>query len=257
MKRIIKSILVSFPYLLQKYTLRFILGINLQKHEGHYKVTKNGDELYFLHKSRITRYLTGIDSIGKNLSYQYMLDTIDFAEDDVFIDVGANIGELSKHILNKHTNIRLIAFEPAPLEYKVLIKNVQNFNAKLYNVGLWNTPGELDFYIKSESADNSIFEMKEYDSIVTIKLSKLDTMLHNLEKIKVLKIEAEGAEPEILQGAIKTLKKTEYVTLDGGPERGITQSTTIEECINILVNNDFRLLRINMRRGTALFKRLF
>ena len=38
--------------------------------------------------------------------------------------------------------------------------------------------------------------------------------------IKVFKVEAEGYEPEVLEGAIETLKLVEYVTVDFGAERG-------------------------------------
>ena len=39
-------------------------------------------------------------------------------------------------------------------------------------------------------------------------------------QIKLLKIEAEGAELEVLQGSVDTLSNVEYISVDYGPKEG-------------------------------------
>ena len=51
---------------------------------------------------------------------------------------------------------------------------------------------------------------------------------NNIKEIKLLKIEAEGNEPEVLQGSKKFLKLIKFIAIDGGPERGLKKETTIE-----------------------------
>ena len=43
----------------------------------------------------------------------------------------------------------------------------------------------------------------------------------------LLKVEAEGAEPEVLQGLKKNLSRVEFITVDCGFERGLNQKSTI------------------------------
>jgi hypothetical protein len=65
----------------------------------------------------------------------------------------------------------------------------------------------------------------------------------NLKKIKLLKIEVEGSEPEVLQGAKSVLKIVDFVAVDTGPERGI--KNTFDEVNSYLVNHGFKLIRKN------------
>ena len=62
------------------------------------------------------------------------------------------------------------------------------------------------------------------------------------EKIKLIKVEAEGFEPEILQGLKKYLNYVEYITIDCGFERGISQESTRTDVLKILENNNFKIV---------------
>ena len=70
----------------------------------------------------------------------------------------------------------------------------------------------------------------------------------------MLKIEAEGHENEVLQGSVETLKTTNYVVVDYGPEKGVEQKSTASEVINFLYDNNFRLIETSKHRQVGLFK---
>ena len=72
--------------------------------------------------------------------------------------------------------------------------------------------------------------------------------------VKCLKLEAEGAEPEILQGLGEKLKFIEYITADVGFERGETEESTLAEVSNFLIKNNFKMVAIGKRRFCVLFK---
>ena len=84
--------------------------------------------------------------------------------------------------------------------------------------------------------------------IKKIKAVSLDQFFKKkkIKKIKLIKIEAEGAEPEILQGALNILKKTQFVSIDVTPERysipGVVGKSTLLLCKKILIKNNFKLL---------------
>ena len=98
-----------------------------------------------------------------------------------------------------------------------------------------------------------MFRINNYDFVKKVKCRKLDDY-HFHKTIKLLKIEAEGAEPEVLRGAEKTIKNCNYISVDAGPERGMEQKTTVKEVSQFLLNRNFILLRKSTERIVLLFK---
>ena len=94
---------------------------------------------------------------------------------------------------------------------------------------------------------NGSFKLNPKDNIALDSL-KLDI------PIKVFKVEAEGYEPEVLEGAIETLKLVEYVTVDFGPERGKKNKNTVVEVNEILLDNYFKLIKFSNFRTVGLYK---
>lgn len=67
-------------------------------------------------------------------------------------------------------------------------------------------------------------------------------------------MEAEGFEPEILEGARHVLNKVDYASFDGGPERGVTQEKTFSTVANLLCAEGFVMLDIYGPQYRALFR---
>lgn len=199
-------------------------------------------------------YGRSLKTRGKNLFNSYCLKNINFNSSDIVIDCGANYGdlfiELSKYI--KETNY--ITFEPGPIEHKCLVINVAKSNNQ--NFGLSNTEGKMKFYLASDNGDSSLIEPNNYTDFTYVRVTTLDNFQkkNNLKKCKLLKLEAEGYEPEILQGANNFIKICEYITVDGGPERGIKKQITFPEINNYLLNNNFKLVDMNARLYRGLYK---
>ena len=94
-------------------------------------------------------------------------------------------------------------------------------------------------------------------------MAKLSFMLMGLvdslnieNQIKLIKVEAEGQEPEVLEGSLNTLKNIEYIAVDFGFERGLNQENTINSVNNILTKNNFELKNISEYRLVGLYKNL-
>ena len=85
---------------------------------------------------------------------------------------------------------------------------------------------------------------------------KLDDLINKLaiKKIKLLKLEAEGFEPEIIEGASNVIPICEYIAIDGGYERGKKQEQTFTVITNQLIQNNFDIVDINFSWQRALFK---
>lgn len=76
------------------------------------------------------------------------------------------------------------------------------------------------------------------------------------EEIKLLKIDEEGCELEILQGCLGILPKIQYISVDAGYERGTLELCTFAEVSNYLYENGFYLegFRSESQRVLGLFK---
>lgn len=138
-------------------------------------------------------------------------------KDLTVVDIGAHIGLYAVLAAEKVGNAgRVIAVEPAPKNYQRLRENIliNNFsNVTGINMALSDHTGLEKLYIASLSICNSLNpdvvpSQKSATSYVEVKVGTLDDLLKNvnIKKIDVLKIDAEGAELQILKGAQETLK---------------------------------------------------
>jgi hypothetical protein len=116
-------------------------------------------------------------------------------------------------------------------------------NAVINNKAVGNFTGPVKFYISSAKADSSVFEPLEFESVVQIDQIKLDDFITN--PIKLLKVEAEGAELEVLEGARESLSKIEYIAVDASFEKGKQKLSPAVDIINYLYSNNFELISLS------------
>ncbi len=134
---------------------------------------------------------------------------------EVFFDVGANIGQTSKAALAKFSDARIFAFEPDETTFATLTTVVVAPRFHGFNIALSNTSGEAQFYDYGPHATsnslvaNSQFAARTQNpaSIRTVKCETLDDVCARLDigRIDVLKVDAEGHDLAVLQGASRML----------------------------------------------------
>tara|TARA_B100000579_G_scaffold298445_1_gene248537 strand:+ start:251 stop:1117 length:867 start_codon:yes stop_codon:yes gene_type:complete len=207
--------------------------------------------LVYPNKLRIFRAIDKVDNLKIRFEEKYFLKKINFKRDDLIVDCGANIGELYFSVPDTK-DFEYIAFEPDINNFKCLSKNLSDFkNVKLYETGLSNNSSEEKFYISSDGSDSSFSYYGEEKHLV-VKTKPLDYF--KITKVKLLKIEAEGFEPEILIGAKNTIKNTEFISVDVSCERGQYSQSTLPEVTNYLIQNNFQLIAFNPKYFSVLFK---
>jgi FkbM family methyltransferase len=213
--------------------------------------------IWFYHPQRISRYFIGINERLEKLLSEYCIDQIPDLEKGIVIDIGSNVGEFSLALSKRRDGLFFIRFEPSITENMASLMNTVQVQSMLIAKALWSTEKELPFYQANESGDSSIFQAKADSESIKIYTTTLDKQMEmlSLNRIELIKLEAEGAEPEILQGSTETLKKTRYLTADLGPERGIGQETTFLAANKILADCGFILIgRNHGGRQCYLFK---
>ena len=191
-------------------------------------------------------YMAGFRGRADFLAESYFLSSLDFKKGDVFLDCGANIGDIKLWFDIKSIDIEYIGFEPAPREFRCLKENVAP--SVVHNVGLWNESGNMDFYVFSPKGDSSLIEPARYDHVVSVKTKRLEEFITS--RVKCLKLEAEGAEPEILEGIGDKLGMIEYIVVNVDFERGVAKESTRVPVMNYLTNNGFEFVE---ERGGGIF----
>ena len=253
LKFIQKQVGKKFQYIYNMTSFFFYNSNNKIKFDKDLYVIKE-DKLFwkFDIPARGLFYLNSIKSRGELLHKQYLIDKINFNDNDVVIDCGANSGDFYINFKNK---IKYYGIEPSKKYFKILEENIKNQN--LFNVALYNCEHkDMKFYLNDEDADSSLIANNNHKKFSLVSTTTLDNIIDKIKRpIKLIKIEGEGAEIEILQGLIKNITKVEFITIDCGPERGINNEITLTPCINYLLNRDFELVDVSFRRIVALFKK--
>jgi len=119
----------------------------------------------------------------------------------LFIDIGANIGKYTIMVAKKFENcknVKIIAFEPALSIFAILKENITinkiSKNVELYNFACFNEyTSDNNISIKWEQYGKSLKKAVTLDTLVVKKI--------NNYSVVVLKIDTDGLEIEILEGA--------------------------------------------------------
>lgn len=169
---------------------------------------------------------SGVTEYMPNEIDDYNFDSIDFKDGDVVIDIGGNIGTVSIYLAKKYPFLKIYAFEPVKQNYENFLKNIElnNINKdiiKVFNLAI--TKDRRDVILTSpfynSGASNIYNNFRGSGNIISnndisIKSITFDDIFsnNNISKCKLLKIDCEGAEYEILYSAnVENLKNCEYM----------------------------------------------
>lgn len=130
---------------------------------------------------------------------------------DVVIDAGAYIGLFTgKSSLQVGDRGKVYAFEPEPENFSHLRENTKGLkNVEIFNRALWSSEKDLILFVRQHhSSGHSLIDWVDANKIKE-RLPVHTTYLDNVVKGKVdfIKLDAEGAELEILHGATRILKQ--------------------------------------------------
>ena len=125
------------------------------------------------------------------------------------IDIGANVGVWS-YWLSKYAK-QVESFEPNPKIFNAL-KNIKIKNVNSYNVALSNKSGSVDLLIpkgskgfSNQGASLSSIKVQGEHKRISIEAKCLDE--YNFLDVDFIKIDVEGHEHEVIEGAQETIKK--------------------------------------------------
>ena len=128
---------------------------------------------------------------------------------DTVLDVGAYVGMFTVKAADLvGTAGKVIAIEPSPQNFDLLGRNCEGLgNVGLFKGAIMATSGVGRlYYSKSPAANSLVTRGHGYVEVETITLDEL-AALFQLDKIDFIKLDAEGAELEVLKGGLGVLEK--------------------------------------------------
>lgn len=215
-----------------------------------------GSQIALATPSRFYLYSRGINRRVDILANEYCLTNVRLEQGATIVDVGANVGELA--LWAKAHDYNYIGFEPDPSTFAALEVNGAGF--QVFKTAISNVESESELYLRTGSADTTLLRPDDWTSLessVTVVTETLDEALSEAgctQGVGLLKVEAEGGEPEVLEGAQSILRRTSYVVVDAGPERN--GLNTVPDVITALYSSGFVLIERSNQRETYLFENL-
>jgi FkbM family methyltransferase len=165
------------------------------------------------------------------------------------IDIGAYNGGVLSEIVRVAPHGRHIAYEPVPAFYKYLMERFPSIDVR--NVAVSNRDGECDFaYLKSLPAYSGFHERiyaTQGLERITVRTVTLDADLPPDYIPSLIKIDVEGAERLVIEGAIETISKYKPIVVFEHGKGGAEYYDTLPRHIYKLLHDraDLRIFDID------------
>ncbi len=174
------------------------------------------------------------------------------------LDVGANTGQYSQGLRKAGYKGRIISFEPANQAFQDLKKRaVHDKNWQTFNFALGETNGFSSIHISRHSPSSSILPMtslhldaspgSEYMSDEKIEVKTLDSIYDSLgikgENV-FLKVDTQGYEKKVLDGASKSLSSVKGIQLELSAHELYEGEEIYYSICRFVEERKFRLVRI-------------
>ena len=144
--------------------------------------------------------------------------------DGLVLDIGANLGTFCVPLAQKIPALKFHAFEPQRIIYYQLCANTiinSLGNVYTYEAGLSNQEADIELEVPDYTAETNIgafsidkevreneYECKTSGGKEKIILMTLDSI--GFENVRLIKIDVEGHELEVIKGGIETIKANNY-----------------------------------------------
>jgi FkbM family methyltransferase len=157
------------------------------------------------------------------------------------LDIGSNIGSFIVNIGILPNIKNIYGIEPDTNNFNLLQQNTQQSNIsnlKLLNYAVSNIIGDVDLYEGNGTCEtfNILNSNNSEQKRSKVKCITLDFLQNKLQtNFDIIKIDVEGAECNVLEKGINTIKNSKYVFLE------IHNKTTFTEILNFVKQQNWKI----------------
>jgi FkbM family methyltransferase len=144
---------------------------------------------------------------------EHLRETHNLLDNDLFFVVGGYEGDISTRILKKY-NPYIYIFEPSKVWYEFLVEKYKNNNkVTVFNFGFAKNDGEYKLFKVNDGDGSNIYQESLEFEIVTLKKMSDFLLENNIDKVKLIEFNCEGAEYEIIEELSDKNKLTVFDTI--------------------------------------------
>lgn len=166
---------------------------------------------------------------------------------ETFVDVGANVGQLSLVAARRVTSSgRTIAIEAHPRTCNFLRGNVRlnNFPTEIHNVAVGSRSGELFFTnFRSDDMNFAAAAPPRNGSALRVPVVTLDSILRE-RPVDLLKVDVEGFECDLIEGAARTLDNCRCLYIEDSEPNLQRAGRSRAELYDRLIDRGFQLFHV-------------
>lgn len=167
----------------------------------------------------------------------------------VFVDVGANVGTTTLYAMRTGVFERVVALEPSPDNLDVLRLNLlanglgdqvtvipAACGAEIGTVGLWlSSSAQSDHRVARGAAASPIHERRVDVDMVTLD-EALATSGLAPEDVSIVWVDTQGHEPQVLAGAVTTIKAGVPFSIEFWPDQYL-EAGTLDELLDLITSH--------------------
>lgn len=175
----------------------------------------------------------------------------------LIIDAGANVGLAIFYFKTLYPNSKIIAFEPMPKLYEIIVRNIERNhweNVEVYPYALNGTDGgKCTFYVQDSGLAGSL-EKRNQEGVDASRIEEIEVECACLSKymketVDYLKLDIEGSETKVIEEIQDNLANLQHIFIEfhEGQKKGYN---SIAKIAGILEENGF-CINIAKSAGSA------
>lgn len=207
-----------------------------------------GEFHYFGSINRQSLYDQGVAQRALSLARTYALDKVPFEPGNVVIDTGANYGDLFVWLRAKELGIQYLAVEPGRQEVDCLHRNVTPYGGNVADVAVGAVSGTATLWYEPDGANSSLEAPPDFLESYEVHVETLDHLAERyfpgMHPIRLLKLETEGTEIDVLRGSERVLPRIQFIAADLGFEKGTDAQSSLPDVVDYLYGHGFRIFHV-------------
>ena len=202
-----------------------------------------------------------------NAIHKFLISEVLKCQEPVIFDVGANDGESIERFKKIFSKSKIYSFEPDDNAFQRLKKNYYNKeNIEIFDFGISNRDGNQQFYSYDHDKISSLMQLdansklfksrkiaknsgEDFEKLKDIKILKLDSFVKdkNIPRINILKIDVQGYEPEVIEGAKYLIEnnKIDIIEMEIILGYGYSKSISFYDIEKNFIKQEYKLAAIN------------
>jgi len=206
----------------KNWYLIFFVYFGIYKKEFYVLNLKNGLKIKLRTKSTDLQAFANVWIVK-----EYDIEGFEINENDVIIDIGGHIGLFTLYASLNHANVKIIAIEPHPQNFSLLMKNLKNNRLdKIITINKAITKSEKTINLFLDSLDDAAHSIyRKSGKSIKIRTTTLGQIIkeNQIKKCNLLKMDCEGAEFEIMESLTnEELSKIDKLCLEYHLEKNET-----------------------------------